>query len=104
MTADEKIFSGGVAVITGAGSGIGRGLARRCGQIGMTVIVTDIDKVQAEKVAAGIIEAGGKAEASSARPRWSSTSQWVNRLVQRADANCGRHSPKARYRCRQTGN
>lgn len=63
MTEEERIFSGGVAVITGAGSGIGRGLARRCGQIGMTVIVTDIDKVQAEKVAAGIVEAGGKAEA-----------------------------------------
>jgi len=63
MTEEEKVFSGGVAVITGAGAGIGMGIARRCGQIGMTVIVTDIDGTKAEKVAAQIIAAGGKAEA-----------------------------------------
>ncbi|QGP80529.1 SDR family NAD(P)-dependent oxidoreductase [Sphingobium sp. CAP-1] len=63
MTEEEKVFSGGVAVITGAGAGIGMGIARRCGQIGMTVIVTDIDKAKADKVAAEIIAAGGKAEA-----------------------------------------
>ncbi|MEC3948209.1 SDR family NAD(P)-dependent oxidoreductase [Sphingobium sp. HWE2-09] len=63
MTEEETVFSGGVAVITGAGAGIGMGLARRCGQIGMTVVVTDIDKVKADKVAAEIVAAGGKAEA-----------------------------------------
>lgn len=63
MTEEEKVFSGGVAVITGAGSGIGMGFARRCGAIGMTVVVTDIDKAKAEKVAAEIVAAGGKAEA-----------------------------------------
>lgn len=63
MTEEEKIFSGGVAVITGAGAGIGMGLARRCGAIGMTVIVTDVDKSRAEQVAADIVAAGGKAEA-----------------------------------------
>ncbi|MGW8203743.1 SDR family NAD(P)-dependent oxidoreductase [Sphingomonas bisphenolicum] len=63
MTEEEKIFSGGVAVITGAGAGIGMGIARRCGQIGMTVIVTDIDKANADKVAADIISTGGRAEA-----------------------------------------
>jgi NAD(P)-dependent dehydrogenase (short-subunit alcohol dehydrogenase family) len=62
MTEEEKVFSGGVAVITGAGAGIGMGLARRCGEIGMTVIVTDIDKAKADQVAAGIVAAGGKAE------------------------------------------
>ena len=29
---------------------------------------------------------------------------WASRLVERAGANCGRHSPKAQYRCRQTEN
>ncbi|AXB80576.1 SDR family oxidoreductase [Novosphingobium sp. P6W] len=63
MTEEEKVFSGGVAVITGAGAGIGMGLARRCGQIGMTVVVTDIDEAKARAVAAEIVAAGGKAEA-----------------------------------------
>jgi NAD(P)-dependent dehydrogenase (short-subunit alcohol dehydrogenase family) len=36
-------FSGGVAVITGAGSGIGAGLARHASRLGMTVALADID-------------------------------------------------------------
>lgn len=63
MTNEEKVFSGGVAVITGAGSGIGMGLARRCGAIGMTVVVTDIDLSKAQAVAAAIVRDGGNAEA-----------------------------------------
>ena len=63
MTKDEEQFAGGVAVITGAGSGIGSGLARRAGQLGMTVVVTDINGSAAERVAGEIGDAGGKAEA-----------------------------------------
>ena len=63
MTEEETVFSGGVAVITGAGAGIGMGIARRCGEIGMTVVVTDIDAGRARKVADEIVAAGGKAEA-----------------------------------------
>ncbi|GFG96155.1 SDR family NAD(P)-dependent oxidoreductase [Mycobacterium timonense] len=37
-------FGGGVAVITGAGSGIGAGLARYAGRLGMTVVLADIDE------------------------------------------------------------
>jgi NAD(P)-dependent dehydrogenase (short-subunit alcohol dehydrogenase family) len=63
MTKEEQVFAGGVAVITGAGAGIGMGIARRCGAIGMTVVVTDIDASRARSVADAIIAAGGKAEA-----------------------------------------
>ncbi|MBI2694208.1 SDR family NAD(P)-dependent oxidoreductase [Mycobacterium nebraskense] len=42
MTA-RGTFSGGVAVITGAGSGIGAGLARHAHRLGMTVVLADID-------------------------------------------------------------
>lgn len=63
MSLDQEKFAGGVAVITGAGSGIGSGLARHAGALGMTVIVADINGVAAEKVAGEIRNAGGKAEA-----------------------------------------
>ncbi|ORW04449.1 SDR family NAD(P)-dependent oxidoreductase [Mycobacterium kyorinense] len=43
------MFGGGVAVITGAGAGIGAGLARYAARLGMTVVLADID---AEAVAA----------------------------------------------------
>ncbi|MGV0874601.1 SDR family oxidoreductase [Mycolicibacterium sp. XJ879] len=42
-------FGGGVAVITGAGNGIGAGLARHAAALGMTVVLVDID---AEAIAA----------------------------------------------------
>lgn len=42
MTARET-FSGGVAVITGAGNGIGAGLARHAAALGMTVVLVDVD-------------------------------------------------------------
>jgi len=63
LSNNENPFAGGVAVITGAGSGIGAGLARRASELGMTVVVTDINGVAAESVAAGISDKGGKAEA-----------------------------------------
>ncbi|AZI34942.1 putative oxidoreductase [Caenibius tardaugens NBRC 16725] len=63
MTKDEEKFAGGVAVITGAGAGIGSGFARRAGELGMTVVVTDINGAAAETVAQQIRDAGGKADA-----------------------------------------
>jgi NAD(P)-dependent dehydrogenase (short-subunit alcohol dehydrogenase family) len=48
MSARET-FSGGVAVITGAGAGIGAGLARHAVALGMTAVLADVD---AEAIAA----------------------------------------------------
>lgn len=39
----RDVFGGGVAVITGAGAGIGAGLARHAASLGMTVVLADID-------------------------------------------------------------
>ena len=63
MSIEQEKFAGGVAVVTGAGAGIGMGFARRFAEVGMTVIVTDIAAERAEKVAGEIRDRGGKAEA-----------------------------------------
>jgi NAD(P)-dependent dehydrogenase (short-subunit alcohol dehydrogenase family) len=41
--AARETFSGGIAVITGAGAGIGAGLARYASRLGMTVALADVD-------------------------------------------------------------
>jgi len=45
-----------VAVVTGAGSGIGEGIARAAVAAGMNVVVADIDRANAERVAAELGE------------------------------------------------
>jgi NAD(P)-dependent dehydrogenase (short-subunit alcohol dehydrogenase family) len=54
-------FSGGIAVVTGAGSGLGAGLARHAGSLGMTVVLADIDHAAAASVADELRAAGGSA-------------------------------------------
>jgi len=54
-------LSGRVAVVTGGGSGIGRGIALALGAEGMTVAVADIQQSNAEAVASEIESAGGSA-------------------------------------------
>ncbi|WP_353229991.1 SDR family NAD(P)-dependent oxidoreductase [Novosphingobium sp.] len=63
MAHDVDVFGGGVAVVTGAGSGIGAGLARRAGALGMTVVVTDVNAATAQATVDAIVAAGGTAEA-----------------------------------------
>jgi len=54
-------FKGKNAVITGAGSGIGRGMAIAFARAGMRIVVSDIERAAAEAVAGEINAEGGKA-------------------------------------------
>ena len=54
-----KEFKGKVAVITGAASGIGRGLAERCVREGMKVVLADIDEADLAKAETELKTAGG---------------------------------------------
>ena len=56
-----EIQPGDAAVITGAGSGLGEGLAQVCHEAGMRVAVADIELGEAEHVASAIREGGGEA-------------------------------------------
>jgi 3-oxoacyl-[acyl-carrier protein] reductase len=52
------------AVVTGAGSGIGKAVAERLAQDGYGVLVNDLTLAKAEAVAHAIVKAGGKAAAA----------------------------------------
>ncbi|MFC9897111.1 SDR family NAD(P)-dependent oxidoreductase [Nocardia sp. NPDC127579] len=54
-------LTGGVAVVTGAGQGVGQRIALRLAEFGAAVAVNDIDGERAERVAAQIIDLGGRA-------------------------------------------
>ncbi|WP_194420640.1 SDR family NAD(P)-dependent oxidoreductase [Microbacterium abyssi] len=58
---EAETFRGGLAVITGAGSGIGAGLARRAAALGMRVVLADIDIDAATRVAAELTADGSEA-------------------------------------------
>jgi len=55
-------MNGKTAIITGAASGIGAGIARFFANAGVSVVIADINEELARKVEQEIKEAGGKAE------------------------------------------
>ena len=61
MTSPE--LSGRVAVVTGAARGIGKAYAEALATSGASVVVADVNDAAAKDVAAGIGDAGGRAEA-----------------------------------------
>lgn len=54
------LLEGKIALITGAGGGIGRGVARRFAREGCAVLVAEIDPDSGSKVAAEVDELGGR--------------------------------------------
>lgn len=58
MTAPAGAHAGEIALVTGAGSGIGAACARRLASDGAVVVVTDLDPGRAAEVAASLSSAG----------------------------------------------
>ena len=62
MATDYFSLAGKTAIVTGAGSGIGRAISQAFAQSGASVICADIDGETASATASSIREAGGRAE------------------------------------------
>jgi NAD(P)-dependent dehydrogenase (short-subunit alcohol dehydrogenase family) len=60
-----RIYKGGVAVVTGGASGIGRALAEQLAARGCEVVLADLNHQEATEVAANICARGGTASAKS---------------------------------------
>jgi len=58
-----RIYNGATAIITDGASGIGQAIAKELAKRGCEVVLADLQLELAQKVAAGIQAAGGKATA-----------------------------------------
>ena len=61
MSQDNQFLQGKIALVTGAGAGLGRSIALHYGQAGATVVVSDINEDNGKETAALIAENGGTA-------------------------------------------
>ena len=80
-------LTGKIALVTGAGGGIGRAICLRLATEGATIAVTDLKQENAEKVAAEIRAAGGNAKGYQADV---TNSAEVKETVRRVLADFGR--------------
>ncbi len=67
MGASDQELTGRVAIVTGAGAGIGAGIAAMLAEAGAAVTVADIDGERAASTAKAIEKRGGRA------PAWSTS-------------------------------
>jgi NAD(P)-dependent dehydrogenase (short-subunit alcohol dehydrogenase family) len=82
-----RIFTGAVAIVTGAASGIGRALSEALARRGAEVVVADRQHELAEEVAAKIRSSGGTATAAALDV---TDFEAVDRLVQQTRDRSGR--------------
>ena len=79
-------FQGRVAIVTGAGQGMGRAVAQRLSTGGARLVINDVNPDAAERTAALIAETGGEAHAS---PGDVTSSADVRRMVATAQDRYG---------------
>ena len=103
-------LAGRVAVITGAGSGFGRGCAISLASAGASVVVNDIDPEGADKTVAAIHDLGGEAvarrrrrEGASSSPRRASDRQpsWLSSTSPPRPVSSPRRGPSPSRPARQ---
>lgn len=75
-----------VALVTGGGSGIGAAVCRRFAEEGAFVVVADLDRAAAERVASEIKHRGGRAMALGVDVRDRAA---VEEMVKRVEEECG---------------
>lgn len=73
----KQEFGGKVAVVTGAGSGIGAECARALAALGAKVIVADLDQDRAKRIAEEIEREDGVATAVKCSRSWTLSSLTV---------------------------